>query len=102
MSTMALKLPMNYVNVNENEMEYIDGGEITIISAAAMIASLAAAGYSVLQIGEKCGQYIYQNGGSRNGLMAHTFKLASVTTLGPIGVAFSIGLDNGWVAASKK
>ncbi|MDY2632284.1 class IIb bacteriocin, lactobin A/cerein 7B family [Clostridium sp.] len=98
----ALQLPNNYVEIDRDEMEYVDGGEITIAAAIAMIGGLIAAGYGTINIGKECGTYVYNNGGARNGSMMKTFKIAGGIVGGVIfGGLFAIGLDNGWVAASK-
>ena len=38
----ALVMPKNYAVVDEEEMEYVDGGEITLAAATAMIGGLIA------------------------------------------------------------
>ena len=84
-------------------MEYVDGGEpITITGAIAIIGGLIAAGYGTINIGKECGTLVYNNGGTRNGAMMNTFRAAGTLVGGVVfGGLFAIGLDNGWVAASK-
>ena len=43
MSTMTLKLPQNCVDVEKEEMRYLDGG-IIVVAATAMIDAIIAAG----------------------------------------------------------
>lgn len=96
----TMVLPNNYVVVDQNEMEYVEGG-IGVPGAIAMITSLVAAGYATTNIGKECGAYVYNNGGSRKGVMMMAFKLAGIV-LAPFNFLYDIGLDNGWVNASNQ
>lgn len=98
----ALVTPKNYAVVNKEEMEYVDGGEITLAAATAMIGGLIAAGLATVNIEKECGKYCYNNGYSRNGIAMTLFSAAGAGIFGPgLSILFNIGLDNGWVEASK-
>lgn len=95
----TLVMPNHFVEIESEEMEYLEGG-----NPYAMVAAMVAAGWGVMNIGRQCGEYVYNNGGTRNGLMTNSFKVAGALLTGglPGATLFNIGLDNGWVAASKK
>ena len=99
----ALVMPNNYVDVTVEEMYDIDGGILSVPVIVAMIAGLAAAGVSVETIGEKCGEYCFNQGYARDGWAKDIIAVAgNVNTATAWAMPlFLIGYDNGWVKASK-
>ena len=96
----AMVLPSSYVVVDQDEMTYVEGGSLTLSSAIAIIGGLVAAGYGVINIGKECGIYVYNNGGSRYGVMMATFRIGGAVVFGSLTFLFNLGLDNGWVSAA--
>ncbi|PRR80306.1 hypothetical protein [Clostridium vincentii] len=67
-----------------------------------LIDGVIVAGYGIITIGSEGGEYVYNNGGYRDGDMMTKFKRYGYLFGGYVlGSLFNIGLDNGWVTASN-
>jgi hypothetical protein len=89
MSTMTLKLPMNYVEIEREEMEYVDGGAVGIndFNSTWWGYQVKLSGDLLKKIFEYSADGIIAAGG---GLIAAALGVSSVVAA---GIAFAISVD---------
>ena len=94
----TMVMPKNYAVVTEDEMTYVDGGfdPVTVITGA------IASGWAAIEIGKSVGAYVYNSGGGRFGTYMALARTSGIVLLGNIiSLPYILGLDMGWLAASK-
>lgn len=99
MSEMILKLPNSYVDIDREEMEYIDGGAFGIDDAILLILAVGGASYGG---GYAVGQAYYYHYGSKNYNRDKYFIYSAAASLfGIMGGVFDLGFYNGYNSVSR-
>ena len=101
MEKTNLVVPMGFVEIDSEEMTYIEGGVPTHLIVGAIAAGIAA-GLGLAAAGAVGGEFAYNNGWKRNIFTQAALGVALTAAFGPAGTIIFVGFDNGWVAASKK